>query len=117
MKIYQNSTFVRTDNKIVCTINCKYVPYFCGKPIEDKAIEFTVSDYAKCHPDDDFNETYGQRLAETRASIRVYRKIKGILAQEANRVCLEINELNQDLLKNDFLLYTSEQHQYDSKMS
>lgn len=49
MKIYQESSFVKEGNKIICTIACKYVPYFCGHPVEEKAIEFSVSDYAKCH--------------------------------------------------------------------
>ncbi len=117
MKIYQESSFVKDGNKIICTIACKFVPYFCGHPVEDKAVEFSVSDYAKCHPDDEFNETFGQHLAETRASIRVYRKVKQILVKEADKICLEVTDLNQDFLKIDYLLTSTEQHQYDSKMS
>ena len=112
MKIYQNSTFTREDNKITCTIDCKYVPFFCGRPMEEKAIEFKVSDYSKCHPDDTFDETYGQRLAETRASIKVYKKVKTILEENAKRICLEVDEVNQDFRKIEYLIADTEQHKY-----
>ena len=112
MKIYQNSKFVQENNKIICTIECKYVPYFCGKPKDDEAIEFTVSAYSKCHPGDTFNETYGKRLAETRASEKVYKKIKSILQERTINLLLEIDELNQDLYRNTYLLETTKQHDY-----
>lgn len=112
MKIYQNSKFVHENNKITCTIDCKYVPYFCGHPVEDEIIEFSVSDCAKCHPDDEFNEIYGQRLAETRASIKAYKKVKQILNEKAKKVCLEVEEVNQEYQKIEYLIADTEQHQY-----
>jgi len=104
MKIYQESSFEQVDNKTICTIKCKFVPYLCGKAQEDRVVEFSVKDQAKCHPDDEFDKKFGEHLAERRASVKVFAKVKQILNEYAKRLCFEVTDLNADLAKIEFML-------------
>ena len=75
MKIYQESSFVVTKNqKTVCTINCRLVLFLYGSNEPSLEIAFKEIGVASCNPDDVFDETFGRRLAERRASIKVYRR-------------------------------------------
>lgn len=112
MKIYQESSFVQEDNKIICTIKCRFVPYLCGKEQSDRIVEFSVKDCAKCHPDDEFNEIIGKHLSERRASVKVFAKVKQILLSYAEQLCLKVNDLNSDLAKIEFMLDKSIQDVY-----
>lgn len=74
MNFYQDAEFKREENVIHCTLHCKLQLYFNG--VKAISTEFEVSDKAKCHPDDEFDEITGRRLAESRASVKAYHKAK-----------------------------------------
>lgn len=111
MKIYQTSSFVQEDSKVICTIDCKLVPWLCGKPLESEAVEFSVSAYAKCSPADDFDLTFGKRLSETRASLKVFQRIKRILGERACNLVKEVREVDDDFLKVEYLIQDTIMHE------
>ena len=63
------------DNYIdVRQINCieKYLTSFIYKGA--RHLGFLVAGKAKCHPNDEFDETIGYRIAEARAKAKLYKK-------------------------------------------
>ena len=111
MKIYQTSSFVQEDEKVICTIDCKVVPWLCGEPLESEAFEFSVSAHAKCSPADDFDLTTGKRIAETRASLKVWRTIKGKLAERASDLVKRVKEADDDFLRVECLIHDTLLHE------
>ena len=76
MKIHQESSFVvvKKSRKTICTINCRLELFLYGSHEPSLEINFKEIGVASCNPDDAFDETFGRRLAERRASIKVYRR-------------------------------------------
>lgn len=76
MKIYQTNTlFVRFDNEVFCTINARV-------ELHTGTYHCSAQGKAKCHPDDKFDLKLGERIAESRASSKLYLKIyKEIIKQ------------------------------------
>ena len=74
MKIYQESSFSVNKNRIVCTISCKLSLSIYGEKEPSLEIHFKERGVAICSPEDKFDEDFGKKLAERRASIKVYRR-------------------------------------------
>ena len=73
MKVYQESSFSIDGRKIVCTISCRLAFSIYGEKEPRLEINFKERGVAMCSPEDEFNEDFGKKLAERRASIKVYR--------------------------------------------
>lgn len=54
---------------------------------------FTVRGIAKCHDDDEFNETVGRRLAESRAKQKMFKFAKKEAEKYYNRAIRPITDL------------------------
>ena len=77
MKIYQTNTlFVRFDNETFCTINARV-------ELHTGTYSFSAQGKAKCHPDDQFDSKLGERIAESRASSKLYHKIHKEIRKQA----------------------------------
>lgn len=89
MKIYQTNTlFVRFDNEVFCTINARV-------ELHTGTYHCFAQGKAKCHPDDKFDLTLGERIAESRASSNLYLKIY----KELKRQTIQVQKNRQILEK------------------
>jgi len=83
--------FYKTKKGYKCVINCILTgidPYdedielldkFKGVELCSKGIAFSMSAFSKCHPDDQFSDVKGKRLAESRCKAKIFSKSKRIL--------------------------------------
>lgn len=77
MKIYQfNTLFAHFNNETLCTINAR-VELHTGTYL------FFAQGKSKCHPDDKFDPELGRRIAESRASSKLYLKIHKEIVKQA----------------------------------
>lgn len=108
MKIYQDSRFIRNGNYVICITD---VTVDFG--ILEEQVTFTVRGKARCADGDKFDFSIGKRLAETRASKKVYSRVcrmyKGILDEMARA----FNTVVLDAERVQFLLDKESDHLYE----
>ena len=77
MKIYQfNVLFTYSNNEIHCNINA-------NAELHTGIYGFYAKGIAKCHPDDKFDKTLGERITESRALSKLYYKIYKYILKQA----------------------------------
>ncbi len=99
-KVYNNKTVVcKLNFKLNPPLNEKYISLFPYRFVEDKKITkqedilwtgITVTGVAICHDNDEFDETLGKRIAESRAKIKMFdmlNKINGELWKMVRDSC------------------------------
>lgn len=91
MKIYQDSRFIRSGQYVICITD---VVVDFG--IIDTQCEFTVRGKARCADGDKFDESIGKRLAETRASKKVYSRVNKMYNSLIKRMENDFNIVKSD---------------------
>lgn len=83
--------FYRTKKGFKCVIKCllteidpfdediELLKEFKGLSFYPDGVMFKAIAYSKCHPEDQFDETKGKRLAESRCKAKIFSKSKRIL--------------------------------------
>lgn len=111
MKLYQNANFQEFNGKVVkCTLSGKlsYVEPFTNILKEE---EFSTIGYAKCHKEDSFNLEKGKRIAESKASIKFYKKVRYFYNKNLFKKLRKFeNEFNKDYSKVNRLIKNEENH-------
>lgn len=92
MKILINTKFERVNDRVIsCTANLV---------TDDPEIsKIVVTRCAKCSSEDEFNQTTGERLAESRARIQLLRKCKRIIRERLGKVFKELEKTGLDYMK------------------
>lgn len=87
MKLYQNhSVFKRiSENTTMCLLSANLV-YKCPFTNKMKEVNFQEVGFSHCHSDDNFDTLRGQRIAESRASIKLYKQINKFFKKEILKV-------------------------------
>lgn len=110
MKLYQDVIFQDFNNKVVkCTLTGKlsYTDPFTNVLKEE---EFTTIGYAKCHNDDSFNLEVGKRIAESKASIKFYKKVRSYYKSELRKMMDIGNIFMESFKKVEKLLQSENEH-------
>lgn len=115
MKIYQKSSFTVKGNKITCKIDCTLVLFMFGEPEHKLEISFSQLGVAICSPEDKFDEDFGKKLAERRASIRVYKKALRELNKKKRYYSGMLEEVSGGIKKSRKLRNHLEKNEYSRK--
>lgn len=105
MKIYQDSRFIRSGQYVICITD---VVVDFG--IIDTQLEFTVRGKARCADGDEFDESIGKRLAETRASKKVYSRVDKMYRDILKAMENDFNIIKSDAERVKLLLDKESKH-------
>lgn len=68
--------------------------------LSNEEIGFVVKGFSKCHPDDTYNRDLGIKIANTKAWIKYYEKLKKVIA-ENTKDAVELKGLLETWIEND----------------
>lgn len=104
MKIYQEINFHQSGNVVVCVITAK---------INTFGVTFKVNPVrgiARCAPEDQFDLGKGRRIAESRATQKLYKRISSALNDALKGTYKDIEYLKNELIHVAKLQETEERH-------
>lgn len=87
MKVYQNSVDFRIDGRSVKCMIKGYVEFKDGSKVS-----LASTSVANCHPDDEFDFKVGSRLAESRASLGIYKQAERAAEAHLMKVTTELDD-------------------------
>lgn len=105
MKIYQDSRFIRNGQYVICITD---VVVDFG--IINAHQEFTVRGKARCADGDKFDESVGKRLAETRASKKVYSRVNKMYNALIKEIEADLNTVKSDANRVQSLFEKESEH-------
>lgn len=105
MKIYQDSRFIQSGKYVICITD---VTVDFGILGEQAA--FTVRGKARCADDDEFDFSVGKRLAETRASMKVYSRVGRMYRDILNEMEHTLNTVMADAERVQYLFNKEVDH-------
>lgn len=108
MKIYQDSRFIRSGKYVICITD---VVVDFG--ILEESVAFTVRGKARCADDDEFDFSVGKRLAETRASMKVYSRVGKMYRNILNEIERTLDTVTSDAMRVKLLLDNEAKHLYE----
>lgn len=109
IRVLKTDYFVKPNNVVVCVLafelgaNPKYWLDYTGcykllKRFPDLQVDkeyFVVKGVAKCRKDDNYNETLGKRIAESKAKVKMFKKAEQIYHYAATLMEERIKECNK----------------------
>ena len=110
MKIYQDSRFICSGKYVICITDVVVDFGILGEQAE-----FTVRGKARCADDDEFDFSVGKRLAETRASMKVYSRVARMYRDILNEMERTVNTVAEDADRVEYLFYKEVDHMKELK--
>lgn len=110
MKIYQSAKFIQNGNVMVCILTASINVNGATTP------EFKVKGIARCAPEDKFDELTGKRIAESRATVKLYKKADALVAKHMKQCQRDLDNLRRDVERMDELK-SNEQYHYEQIFS
>lgn len=114
MKIYSESKFIYNGNVVVCRMkSLVYLTVIHLKVPAREPFAFYTKGIARCSPEDKYNPKIGEALAESRATLKMYKKISVFLEQTKKDIQKLIHEANLDTTRYNELVAKEEAHLTD----
>lgn len=104
MKIYQEVNFHQSGNVVVCVITAK---------INTVGVTFKVNpvrSIARCAPEDQFDLDKGRRIAESKATQKLYNRISTALNKTLKQAYRDMDTIKDELVRLATLKDTEEKH-------
>lgn len=108
MKIYQDSRFIQSGQYVICITDVVVDFGILG----DSAA-FTVRGKARCADGDKFDFSVGKRLAETRASRKVYSRVDKMYKKLLGEITRTLDTVTADATRVKLLLDEESKHLYE----
>lgn len=109
MKIYSESEFIYNGHVVICKM--KSLVYL--RVPSKEPFEFHTRGIAKCSPQDVYNAKLGEALAESRATLKLYKRISITQKQAKKGVQMLIHDLNLDTTRYNELVVKEKAHLTD----